>query len=591
MLARLMFMLGCLLSTIGLAAGREDKPPGAVMLRIEGVAEPIRQGLLDVLDLARYEDRDALAPVRFRQLLAATPAAVRAELESYGYYSAEVLATTRDTSAPWTVLIRIDPGPAVTVATHDLKVQGPGERSRGLRRALAAFAPAPGDRLDHVQYEASKRRVEDIFRRLGYFDARTSERSVTVDPEAGVARITLHWDSGPRYRFGEITISGSQIDPAVIGRFAGFKPGRAFNQDVLIAFQEALAGSGYFSRIDVTADPEAARELQVPIKAELAPALRTRYSGGIGVDADYGAGVRAGMRRRWVNRAGHAFDLETEIAQKRNLLSFEYRIPWLRNAQSFYQIGLVLADEDTEAVQSRSTHLSASAVTPWNEWALRLSLNALSSDFVTGQTRDIPPQTVRSRVDVLYPEIAVERVFARNRIRPRDGASLRLRLRGSVEGAGSDVEFLQTDLEARWIIGLGDVSRLLLRGQLGYTEVSDVRRLPPELRFYAGGDSSVRGYDFRGIGERDAEDTPIGGENLVAASIEFERPFRPGWSWAVFADAGDAFNGTRPDPRLGAGLGLRWLSPVGPVRVDLAHGFDEQSGRGVAVYLSAGPDL
>src|SRR5690606_37572099 len=109
-------------------------------------------------------------------------------------------------------------------------------------------------------------------------------------------------------------------------------------------------------------------------------------------------------------------------------------------------------------------------------------------------------------------------------------------------------------------------------------------------RFFAGGDRSVRGYGYQDLGDRDEEGLAIGGRYLATTSIEYEREFRPGWSAAAFVDAGDVWSRGRPHLDFGVGAGLRWQSPVGPIRIDVAHGFDEIAG-GWQLHLSAGPDL
>jgi translocation and assembly module TamA len=181
-------------------------------------------------------------------------------------------------------------------------------------------------------------------------------------------------------------------------------------------------------------------------------------------------------------------------------------------------------------------------------------------------------------------------VFARDRIRPKRGGSLSFTARAASESAGSDVDLLQLRVAGRAVLPAGEAARWLGRLELGWTDTDRFATLPPELRFFAGGEGSVRGYAWQSLGPRDAAGEPIGARRLATASIEYERSFRPDWSWAVFADGGNVFEGGDVDPALGAGLGLRWSSPIGPIRIDLAHGFDNDDDV-VQLHFSAGPDL
>jgi translocation and assembly module TamA len=136
---------------------------------------------------------------------------------------------------------------------------------------------------------------------------------------------------------------------------------------------------------------------------------------------------------------------------------------------------------------------------------------------------------------------------------------------------------VQTRVEVKWFHGLGLKDRLLLRGEVGHTFTNALLELPPSLRFHAGGDGSIRGYGWREVGPRvggPGNRFPIGASNVVTASVEYERYFTPRWGAAVFVDTGSAFEG-HPDLRTGVGVGLRWRSPVGPLRVDIARGLDQ----------------
>jgi len=165
-------------------------------------------------------------------------------------------------------------------------------------------------------------------------------------------------------------------------------------------------------------------------------------------------------------------------------------------------------------------------------------------------------------------------------------------LQGSYEFAISDLSFLQALMGIKWIQTLGERHRLIGRADGGTTLIADedFPSFPSSLRFYAGGDRSVRGYRRDSIGPEDDEGDNIGGKHLVVASIEYEYRILDNWAVAAFADVGDAFDNETPELRTGVGLGVRWFSPIGPVKVDLASGLDEP-GDPIRLHLSVGPEL
>src|SRR5690606_9543527 len=107
------------------------------------------------------------------------------------------------------------------------------------------------------------------------------------------------------------------------------------------------------------------------------------------------------------------------------------------------------------------------------------------------------------------------------------------------------------------------------------TRIDEFSELPASLRFFAGGDQSVRGYRYNSLGPTDASGEVIGGRKLLVGSLEYEHRIRGGWSAAVFYDAGNALEDYGDSLARGAGFGVRWLSPIGQVRIDLASALSE----------------
>jgi translocation and assembly module TamA len=155
---------------------------------------------------------------------------------------------------------------------------------------------------------------------------------------------------------------------------------------------------------------------------------------------------------------------------------------------------------------------------------------------------------------------------------------------------GSDTSFLQTIVSGRFVRPVSNRSRFLARATIGVTEKSEFGELPPSVRFFAGGDESVRGFGYNTLGPKDELGNVIGGSNLLVASIEYERHLRGNFYGAMFLDAGNAFDGFDVDPAIGAGFGVKWLSPVGPLRFYLAHPLNK-SDRSVRIHIRLGADL
>ncbi len=162
---------------------------------------------------------------------------------------------------------------------------------------------------------------------------------------------------------------------------------------------------------------------------------------------------------------------------------------------------------------------------------------------------------------------------------PRKGWSAYGKLMGTPAFALSDTAYLRMHLKSKIIFPVFDKGRFLLRGELGLAGVDNMKNYPGTLRFFAGGDQSVRGYDWKSLGPRDIDDNIIGGKNVITASIEYNHRILPQWATATFIDAGNAFDDTLDKLYYGGGIGARWISPFGMVRFDLGFPLndDDQS--------------
>ena len=559
-------------------------------IKVAGVKGAQADAVRDSLDLALFVKRTDLTQARLRRMVAAAPAQAQRALEVYGYYEAKATAKSIKRAGGWNVTVTVEPGRRTKVESVDATVAGPAADERAVQFALEAVRRLKDDPFEHVRYEDAKRRVERALLRLGYFEFELDAHRVDVRRADATARIVLVWTSGDRFRFGPLHFEGAQFPDTFMARYVTFAEGDPFDREKLDEIQTRLAGSDYFDQIGVEADFESAVDRAVPVVVTLTPAKRTVYRLGASVDTDYGFGGRFGMERRYVNSKGHRLNADLRLDQRLEALAVEYLIPRTAGPESVWGLGVLYRDEHTDVVDSRSYAALVSRAERWREWHVVGSVNYLNSDYLVGETVQREDADDRRSSAVTYPELRVDRVFARDRIRPRRGASVNLRGRIAGEGAFSDVSLLQLYASAKWIRALGKVDRLLMRGEAGATWTDDFESIPPELRFFAGGINSVRGYEYQSVGDEDENGDAVGGRHLIIASIEYERQFNESFAWAAFADVGDAWSTGTPNPSLGVGIGLRWLSPVGPVRVDLGHGFGSGADA-IELHISAGPDL
>ncbi|WP_374474005.1 autotransporter assembly complex family protein [Arenimonas sp.] len=565
-----------------------------VAVRVTGVDDEAQHDdVLDALSLHRLNPnrRRALTESRLSYLLRRVPREARQALEPYGYYDTQVETEVVRDGDRITVRVAITPGEPVKVRRRELALTGAAETDTALTRRLQRLRPREGQVFDHATYETGKANMDRALAARGYFDARLDTHRVTVSRAEHAADIALAWDSGERYTLGEATLEGHPFRPGLLEHLVPWKPGQPYDQAELLALQASLAELDYFAAIDIRPRPDDAQDKQVPVTVALSPAKRSVYSAGVRFGTDSGLGLTGGLERRWVNSRGHKFESLLSLAQRRNDLATQYRIPAFKWLDGWYTAGAKLRQEEVDGINNELFELVGSRSGRLGNWNLLAALNYRRERF-----EDAATGFDYSYSTLVYPSLWAQWGESDDPLYPRAARGLTLELRAGSSAFGSDLDFLQVRAEGRWIRSFGRRHRLLLRAEAGTTMSGDFPSFPPSLRFYAGGDRSVRGYGYKEIGQyflgTDGRRYVFGGKHLLVASAEFERMFTREWGAAVFVDAGDAFDGDGSfDPQVGAGLGLRWRSPVGPVRIDVAHGFGGDAQQSIRLHLNIGPDL
>lgn len=554
-----------------------------VKVVVEGVTGAVRDNVLAFLSIAHEAAERDLTAARARRLHAQAPEEIRRALQPFGYYRPQIQSDLTPADTTLTVRYRIDPGQPIPLADLDLQITGAGSEDPAFRALLADFPLRAGAPLNHADYEAAKRALQDLATERGYLEATMPRHQVLIDLQRYEARAAIHLDTGPRFRLGPVSFEKTDLNPRFLQRFVPFEPGEPYSAARLFELQNALADSDYFRRVDVDPQPEqAGDDLQIPISVQLEEQRRNRYTFGIGYGTDTGARGSAGWLRRRVNRQGHRLGAEAEVSEIENRLTARYIVPLRRPLTDQFFVTASWLDEHTATRENRTALLAASLTRLRRNWQETLSLNFQYEDFEVGSDTGV--------TTLLYPEAGWRRVVADDPIYTTRGWGLNFNLRGTPAALGPDESFLQARAQGKWIHPVGARNRLIARADLGYTLIDDITGLPASLRFYAGGDQSVRGYKYNGLGPRDAEGEIIGGKYLVAASLEYEQHLRDRWSAAVFFDTGNALDDLSGALEQGAGVGIRWRSPIGLIRVDVASALTE-SGNPLRLHIVIGPDL
>lgn len=564
-----------------------------IVLNVDGVDENLKNAVVASVELSQYAKRDVTA-AQVRRLYEKAPDEVRAALRPYGYYEGTATGDLKQVGNDWQVTLHVVPGTPVRITAVNVSVDEDAQKVPGVRRAVRGVEKLKDQPMNDGAYDGARDAVSGALTATGYLDAKLVTHAVEVNRAEHSATVNLKWEAGKRYRYGHVVFKNSQFRDGFLDRYVPFKSGDYFSQSQLLELQQALNGADYFAVVNVIPDTDNAKDGTIDISVELAPAKRTIYTGGPFFGTDTGPGLRGGIEKRWINDRGHKWKNELVVATRLKTISTLYQIPMPGPNQRSFNFGANYRDANTVTSKSRTLQLVANETRLWHGWTRTLGVSALSGTFTVGKRGgegDNAEGLEHGRSTLLYPEVTLSRKKGDNPTFVRSGWSLTLTGRSTVGGLLSDASFSQVIGDAKWIQSFWGRNRLILRGTAGKIWTSDFSALPPQLRFFAGGDRSVRGYDFESIGPRNAYDRVIGGEGLLVGSTEVEHYFTRNWGMAAFVDAGNAFTGTDYNPRIGAGLGVRWLSPVGMIRADVGVPVGDKNEHGIHLHVVIGPDL
>ena len=550
-------------------------------VELKGVDGDVAANVLAYLTLDE-EPCDA-DPARVEQQRAAAPARIRQALEAFGYYEPKIESQLDRVRDCWRVTFNIVTGEPVRIRALEVQLEGEAATDAEFVAAQKAAKLESGAELRHGAYDTLKTRWSDLARERGYRDAKFIENRIDVYPEEHAADIVLKFDSGSRYAFGAIDFRQDVLMEPLLRAYLPFHSGEPYDARKLTELYIAMADSGYFRNIDVRSLEPDRDARTIPIEIALTPGARLAIGYGVGFSTDTGPRFRFSRNNRRFNEDGHQFGVAAQLSPVISEVTANYRFPLAASRAEWLNLDTGVKREDTDTATSKSVEFGVRRVRERvGDWTRTRMLVLQVEDFVIA---DKP-----GRSNLLMPGIDWTRVRADNPLRPRAGSKLQLGLRGATDAVFSDTTFLQVTAEGKWIWSLSRGARFLVRGRVGATAKSSFAELPPSVRFFAGGDNSVRGYDFKTLGPVDATGKVIGGSELAEGSFEFEHPLHGPWSLAWFVDAGNAFEGSHIDAKSAAGFGGRWQSPLGPIRIDLAHPFHDP-GTSWRIHVSLGPDL
>jgi translocation and assembly module TamA len=597
-------------------------------LKVDAPAE-LRRLLLNYLDLARYQSAlqsvsvdpalaaapadgkgasatpaapsspNQITRAELRRLVAAAPEQVRSLLQAQGYFQVQVDTRVNETPGLGSVDVRmgVQPGPLTRISKVQILFEGE------LDDRLSADEPAARTLVDGLNedwglpvgevfrqedWSSAKNAAMAALRARGYPAANWSGTSVTVDPATQSAKLFLVADSGPAFAFGPIHIEGLQRLPAsAITNLAPFRQGDPYNERQVLDWQERIGKLAIFESLYVNVDLDPVYAKAAPVIVQLKERPMQNATVGIGVSSDTGARLSLEHTHREFFGLDWQAKTKLQLGVKESSGGVDFTsLPWPGRRKGLVSVqGAYLVDDDKNVTTSQ--YLRVGQLHEGN----RLE----RTDYLAWQRAQVRSSTDEV-VSLASAYSATSQFIFRdvdNQVSPTEGTTTLAEFTGgrSYSALVDPGFFGRMYARLTWYEPLFDAWHATVRGEAGQVFARDDTSIPDTLLFKVGGDESVRGYAYHSLGVTQ-DGVLVGGRAMVTSSLELAHPVWPTlpmlWG-AVFVDAGDAAQRFADlHPRIGYGAGLRYRSPVGPLRLDVAYGQHEKNWR---VHFSVGISL
>lgn len=545
----------------------------------------LRQGHGEALNAAQIDRRSRADADLLTQLL-----------RSRGYFDAVVDPRIEPIKDAIRVVLVADPGRQFTFQSVELPgLESAGEEAASLR---SAFAVKAGDPVIAENVINAGTALKVALGEDGYALAEIGEQKIEADHRTQTATLVLPVQPGPVAHFGKFTVSGKPpFSARHIATIARFDTGDQFKQSKVNDLRRALVATGLVASADVKLVPSADRQT-INIDVHLEPAPMRTVAGELGYGTGEGVRVEASWQHRnFINPEG-ALTVRGIAGTQEQMASVELRRSNFRRRDQTLDILALASNVNRDAYEARTLRLSGlierqSNIIWQKKWTWSYGADLIATDE-RGIFNDINTKETRAFFIGALP-LSLRYDGSNDLLNPSTGFRLGGRVSPEVSVKGSNTTYARIQLDASAYRPVSDSVVLAGRIRLGTILGAESSEIAPSRRFYSGGGGSVRGYGFQRLGPRDAFDDPIGGSGLAEFALEARirlKAFGGNFGVVPFLDGGTLTTDAMPDLnswQLGAGVGLRYYSAFGPIRIDVGTPLNPRANDSrIAVVVSLG---
>ena len=598
--ARLFFFaIAALLSGCGEKNGLQEILPFPIWpgsgigyaVSIDGEVEPELRKMLETnsqLFLLKNEPPTSRAALRRR--VSADVDTLRSVLRAEGYYGGTVEAKIDEEAEPPVVRLTVSPGRQYRLQSFDIIYTGDRVDQQILPTDAAAFGFSPGMPARGADVVAISDELLGNLAQSGRPQPRVIDRRATVDHDTSAMTVALQVDPGPPARFGPLSIAGlTDVEEEYLRQILDWPEGAIYDKRELERARRTLAATNLFLSIHIEPAETITDEGAVPVSITLTESKHRTIGAGVKYSTDEGFGGNLSWEHRNLAGRQERLRLSAEASQIRQEGSIDFVKP------HFLQRAVVLRLNGTGLVQTTDAYdeKTASGLAGLEKGFRQVWTAGIG---VSGEYSEVDEDGVRSIFNLIGIPLNVARYDADDILDPRKGTRLRLSATPYYETRENGVNFTVFEASGSAYFGWGKERRVVpaLRGRIGSITGADTLNIPITKRFFSGGGGSVRGYGFQLAGPLDADGDPIGGRSVLETGFELRWQATDKIGFVPFVEGGNVYDDTAPDFGedlfWAAGLGFRYFTIAGPIRLDVAFPLNKREGidDDYQIYVSIG---
>jgi translocation and assembly module TamA len=517
-------------------------------------------------------------------------------LRSRGYYDAAVEPRIESSAEVIQVIFDTEPGRQYTFASVELPgIEAAGDEATGLRQA---FAVQPGEPVIAQQVIDAGTALQLTLGEEGFATAEVGEQKVEIDHQTFTASLVLPVQPGPLARYGQISVSGQPpFSPSHIGTIARFEPGDPFRRSEINDLRRALIATGLVSSAEVRLVPSADRQV-VNVDVRLEPAPMRTVAGELGYGTGEGVRAEASWQHRNLFNPEGALTVRGVAGTNEQLASVEFRRSNFRRRDQTLGLIALASNIERDAYRAKTLQLSGfierqSNIIWRKKWTWSYGADLIVTDE-RGIFDDPTDKETRKFLIAALP-LSLRYDGSNDLLDPTTGFRLGGRLSPEISAHGGEFTYARVQIDASAYRPVSDSVVAAGRIRLGTIIGAKASEIAPSRRFYSGGGGSVRGYGYQRLGPQDAFDDPIGGRGLAEFALEARvrlKSFGGNFAVVPFLDGGTLTTDVTPsmkDWQFGAGIGVRYHSSFGPIRLDVGTPLNPRPGDSrIAVVVSLG---